>query len=1226
MGKLSMKHGIRWCKAMLVVALVMAQSPAAQANPGKPATPAHPANPNPYAALSKGKVLSGFRTDAVYLDALDQPIGARFIHRRSGFVLDLLQIQSVPQAFVYVNTFTVSDKGEPHTQEHLLIGKGNQGRNINVLESMSLTESNASTDQTVTTYEFNTVGGAESFYAVFNGYMSVLLHPDYTDEEVRREVCNWGVTENADQTLRLEEKGSVYNEMSSTMNKPESRLFSAALAMIYGAGHPLSFNAGGAPEAIRAMTPADIKRFHAANYHLGNMGALVTLPKEMQPGVALARFDAIFAKAEPNRAARTFMTPATLPPTSPAKPGSISMVEYPAENGAQPSAMLFAWPQPAGLTLLDKLLLDSFMSVLAGDANTNLYKKFIDSNTRELDTGAQGVFGYLGDGPGAPIWLTLAGVQASHLNVDQAALIRSKITAELVRIAAFKDGSPELREFNERFRNALLATRRNLAKFVNTPPGFGFRSGSNGYNWLWHTRFLNRDAEFRKSVTLKPQIDQVEQLLAGGRNFWRDYLPKWQLTVTQPMVAVAHPNPALAAQDQAERKARAEAETTRLKAKYQLADGQQAIRRYKADYDATTAGLEKLATQSQAKFIEHPPLTLDAQIDYTETSLGKLKLGVATFDNMSGASNGIAFRLDAVPDRELVYVSALPELLRSVGVIKDGKPIPYEAMAEMLRKDILSLEVEFSGAAETRRHEITLRASGNDAAESARALAWMTLLLQQPNWRVENLPRIRDVVDQQLSWLRRTMQDAEEAWVENPAEAWRNQNNPVYLSAFSFLTRVHHVQRLRWMLKSAGDAQNSSAIAAFLTRLGAAKGTRDELKALLAALTMVAAPGADQPQAVTAQLLPLVAQAGKLPATAQALAKDAAADLLQTLGDIPDASLAADWAYLCRQMREDLAQTPDKTLAELESVRRRIVNVGNARMFYVGSSATRQMLAPAQQALVQALDGGELARAEHGSAARINARLMARGEGAVGPAGPTSPVYVGLMAPNMIGGVMMNSATLTSVADSGQDSILNFLTSKLYSGGAAHSVFSKTISAGLAYSNGIRSSITTGLMSYYAERTPELPQTLRFAIGEVKRPLDIPLAEYVISLCFYSRASMPYEARGEAMAANMADGATPEQVTRFRQAILAARKLPDLSNELYRRKDQVFERILPGYGKPGEDIAGHNFFVIGAEQQMAAWEAYLKSVEGADAKLVRLYPRDFWLINPDSALAAPPES
>ena len=54
-------------------------------------------------------------------------------------------------------------------------------------------------------------------------------------------------------------------------------------------------------------------------------------------------------------------------------------------------------------------------------------------------------------------------------------------------------------------------------------------------------------------------------------------------------------------------------------------------------------------------------------------------------------------------------------------------------------------------------------------------------------------------------------------------------------------------------------------------------------------------------------------------------------------------------------------------------------------------------------------------------------------------------------------------------------------------------------------------------------------------------------------------------------------------------------------------------RVIRQYGMKGKDIAGRNFFVIGPEKQMAAYEAYLKSVEGADTQLYRLYPRDFWL-------------
>ncbi len=1179
---------------LLLITLICGQIPAALAQ----------GTANPFDSLAKGKMIHGFRADAVYLDDADKPIGGRFIHTRTGFTLDLLQIQSVPQAYIYANTFTVSDMGEPHTQEHLLIGKGNKGRNINVRQSMSLTQSNASTYQTYTNYQFNTAGGAEAFYEIFGEYMEVLLHPDYTEEEVRREVRNWGITENPDKTLRLEEKGSVYNEMSSSMNNPDWRIYDSSLRMIYGDAHPSSFNAGGSPDGIRQMKADDIKRYHEANYHLGNMGAVVSLPKDMTLDAVLTRLDAELVRAEPKTEKRDYMSVDKLPPMKSAAPGTMRIIEFPSENEQQPSTIMFGYPATLKIDLTEKLLLDNFLGIFAGDANTNLYKKFIDGKTREIDTGAQGMYSYVEDSPGSPIWVVLSDVPAANLNADKAGVIRQKMMEEFARVAAFKDDSPELKEFNDRFKNSLTDYRRSLSKFVNTPPGFGFRNGGNGYGWLWQTRYLNAEPDFRKSVTLKPAMAKAQELLASGKNFWRDYIAKWKLAENKPYAAIGHANPKLIEQEQRERKARADAEVANLKQKYSVADDQEAIRRYKAEYDATTAELEKLEKGSEAKFIENPPLTLDDQLDYKETMVGKVKLGASTFDNMTGATTGLALRLDTVPENELVYLSSMPDLLRSTGVIRDGKALSYEEMSEMLRKEILNLSVDLGGSAPAGRYELTARGSGNDPAESERAVAWMKLILQNPNWRKENLPRIRDVIDQQLSGLRRRMQGSEESWVNNPADAYRNQSSPLYLTTFSFLTQAHNAQRLRWMLKGGQDSANTIQIEAFFTALSQARGTREELKTLLAVLD----GDSTQASKVSADLKGYAAMPANMLPAAKALAMDAAKDLSQTLGDIPDSSLAADWEYLCNEMRRDLAQTPEKTLAELDNVRRRLLNTGNARMFYIGSTATRQKLEPAYTNLLAGFETAAPVKANYGSTRRVEERLAGRG-------GSTEkPVYVGLMAPNMGGGVIINSASLVTYADTDREKILNFLASKLYGGSGAHSVFSKTIGAGLAYSNGISSNPATGLMGYYAERTPEIPQTLRFAMGEVKRPLDTPLSEYVIALSFNSRASSPYEARGEAMAANMADGITRDVVSNFRRAILEARKMPDLSAELYKRKDKVYERIMPGYGMRGKDVAGSNFFVIGPEKQMTAYEAYLKSAEGADTKLYRLYPRDFWLV------------
>src|ERR1044071_3941810 len=79
-------------------------------------------------SLKEGDTVEGFRAEAVYLNDSDKPFGARLRHAKTGFTLDFLEIQSVPQVFAWVNSFPTSDRGEPHTQEHLLLGKGNKGR------------------------------------------------------------------------------------------------------------------------------------------------------------------------------------------------------------------------------------------------------------------------------------------------------------------------------------------------------------------------------------------------------------------------------------------------------------------------------------------------------------------------------------------------------------------------------------------------------------------------------------------------------------------------------------------------------------------------------------------------------------------------------------------------------------------------------------------------------------------------------------------------------------------------------------------------------------------------------------------------------------------------------------------------------------------------------------------------------------------------------------------
>jgi Zn-dependent M16 (insulinase) family peptidase len=1159
--------------------------------------------------LSAGKTVNGFRTATIYLNDADQPIGGRFVHTRTGFVLDYLQIQSVPQGFIWVNSYPTSDKGEPHTQEHLLLGKGNIGRAVASLENMSLAGSTAFTEQWRTSYQFHTAAGPEVFYQLFERKMDALLHPDYTDEEIRREVRNFGVTENpAGKTLRIEEKGTVYNEMVSSFDRPVYRLYRAIDQTLYGPTHPLSYSSGGTPVALREITPEDIRKFHGANYHLGNMGMIGSFPKEMPLGETLRKMDASLNRLEPNAGQMKFMTESQLPAPQMAQPGKIQVVEYPHKNDQQPGTIAFVWPATLKLDTRETVLLELFLENLASDATTNLYKRFVDTKTREIETGAKSVFSFISDDPGQPVYVGLNDVAPVNMTEEKIALVRQKVMDEIARVASWKDGSPELAEFSARLKSRVTQSRRDLSKFVNSPPGFGFRNTSAA--WVSHLYRLSKSQEFRKSLTMKPELDFVEQLLASNQNFWREYLAKWKLTQTTPYAAAARPNPELVKQEEKERQARAAAELARLKTKYNVTDDQEAIRRYKADYDASTAELEKLSKQDTgARFVESPPLTLDDQLDYkVKTLAGGVPLVASTFDNITSATTGLALRLDSVPDDELVYLSILPTLLTRVGVIKDGKPVSFEEMSELLRKEILSLNAYFSTNFSTDRAELVVRGAGNNLAEAQRSIEWMKLALLHPDWRPENLARIRDAVDQSLSGLRNRMQGSEESWVNNPADAYWRQDNPLLLTTASFLTQAHNAHRLRWMLKDAGTPETREAISNFLTRLagaGAHESNRTELKTLLAAIQ----GNKSASEKLTANLKPYADDFARLSDAAKSLATEAAKDIDQILGDVPDTSLAADWSYLSNQIRHDLLVSPEKTLADLNALRQRILKTGNARMFIIGSSATQQKLETNINDLLSGLQTGKADTTRHSNTKLIDARLRERAPDT------TSPVFVGLVNPNSQSGVFLNSAPGASYKDTDTEKLLEYLASRLYAGGGAHGIFIKTWGAGLAYSNGFRGSPSLGRIGYYAERTPELPQTLRFVIEELKKaPRDPQLVEYAIAQAFLGfRSASEYEVRGEAMAADLADGMTPEVVSRFRRAILDLRRRPDLSDQLYKRMEQTYARVLPGYGVKAKTVEGGIFFVIGPEKQFGLYEDYLKSVEGADTRVYRLYPRDFWM-------------
>jgi hypothetical protein len=344
---------------------------------------------------------------------------------------------------------------------------------------------------------------------------------------------------------------------------------------------------------------------------------------------------------------------------------------------------------------------------------------------------------------------------------------------------------------------------------------------------------------------------------------------------------------------------------------------------------------------------------------------------------------------------------------------------------------------------------------------------------------------------------------------------------------------------------------------------------------------------------------------GKLSPRGRELAHQALEDLKALLPELPDGSLAADWAYLCRQMAHDLQAGAPAALDKLRSVRAAIVAAGNARIVEVGSSASHAAIAADVAALAGKLDKAPRARQTYAQRRPIAERLKDHD--------PTAgePRYVGLVDPATSSGVFLNSAPATALTDTGEDAILDYLASNTFTGHGAHSLFMKTWAAGLAYSNGVHPLVQDGQLEYYAERCPLLPQTLRFVIDQLKAAnIDPNIARYAIATAFGSRVAASYEQRAAAMAGDITDGITPQIVKAFRQKLLALARRGDLAATLAARMPKVYGAVMPGFGPA---VADGVYFVIGPAKQLAAYEDYLHAAVGKTAALHRLYPRDFWI-------------
>jgi hypothetical protein len=159
------------------------------------ASPCCSATSSDLSALKQNETLGSLRVTNLYADSHGRIIGGKFLDIRSGAPLYLLQIETVPQTFMWVDTPADSNAGVAHALEHLLGGKGTKGRYVSLLNEMRLGRSAAATTDDFNFYSFSSGTGVEGFFEEFHAWLDALYRPDFTDLEAEREFYHFGITD-----------------------------------------------------------------------------------------------------------------------------------------------------------------------------------------------------------------------------------------------------------------------------------------------------------------------------------------------------------------------------------------------------------------------------------------------------------------------------------------------------------------------------------------------------------------------------------------------------------------------------------------------------------------------------------------------------------------------------------------------------------------------------------------------------------------------------------------------------------------------------------------------------------------------------------------------------------------------------------------------------------------------------------------------------------------------
>jgi len=1144
------------------------------------ASAATPSGFTELAGLKQDQEIGSFRVANLYSDPSGSIVGAKFLHVRTNAPVFLLQMQTVPKAYIWVDTPDESDRGIPHALEHLLAGKGTKGRYVTLLTDMQLSQSAAATYQDFNFYGFSSGTGMEGFFAQLHAWLDALFRADFSAAEAERELYHFGVSTGADKRLNLAEEGSVYDEEQADQST-ESYYFELN-KRILGPDNPFSSDIRGNPGSMRQVSPEDIRGFYKEHYKLGPSAGFIFVidPKENVTAFlnkASREFDEFSFAGAANASKRSKAEPKY--PIHSSQDTGVGVWPFPAGSDSDAAAIRVGW-KPAKATSLAQLeLLELFFHALAGDQNSVLYKAAVNTQTREIDTGARKVDYdvFLQNSPFFPFeQVEISGIPGDRLSAGVVERIRDFVLSKIKEVSEYPDGSPQLQSFNAAVAAYAKASRKSQSVWIKMPPLFGIDLSS---EWKKHLGILEMDDHFVRSLSEEQAWQAVERQLQSGKNVWRDVIRDFHL-LDMPYAMASKPSTELLKRLETAKQERIRKKIEALREKYQVGDDQEALRRFAQDESNKSKEIQGIEARiRRPRFTAHPPLTPDDEIRYQQFRLGSVPVIASIFDRPPSIDIGLAFDLRGIPRKYYKYLPILPRCFDSIGLKSGDQMVSYGDLLTQIQDKTLKFSVGYEENAASKRADLVFRTSVTNDQEFKTALDLVSRVLRFSRPDLSSLDRLRDITDQRLA-VDDAFKGNEFLWMQNAAYSFLTQGDQLFQGVYSAFTRTHWDERMKWRLHKPVTLDEIDTLGTFASEVIAQPGD----------------PGAN------------ISRLSQKPGLS-----DLQRELLQywarCLPLLPATSLPDTLNRLTSEVQEDLRIGPAQTISEIRDLQQFVLNRQALHIDLVSDEATLATVKPEIADLARSLPALAMNRDEGSNSAHP---VMAKVEERYHLSHLSFPWRVGLVNSSGIAGDIVSYADLPGYSQLDRSSLLEVLSANLLAGDGPQSLFIKTREAGLAYAINLQTEPAAKLLWDYADRSPDLPSLIHLfnataeSMSEWKDPL---IVDYALRQTFsIPRSIYSPSIRGIAIAQDLRDGNGPATVQHFSRAILNLRHDPQLLSELTHAGVSSICGILLERQCEQQQRLGHSIFIfVGSEKTLADTEKQLPS------PLLRVWPSDFWL-------------